>query len=121
MKDLRRSDKIVLALILLSLVLVLGSTAWKNLYKKSYYFTVEDTCNPKTEMCFHRDCSVDGTCPPNGLSDYKVFKVRAGDFPRCLYNSCAVKCESGAISCTQVKCGASNEDSCSSSPEPAAQ
>ncbi len=121
MKDLESSDKIVIGIIVLSAIIALAATGWLFLVKKDYYFTVEESCDPQTETCFHRDCSIADECPPNNLSDYKVFKVHARDFPKCLYNSCKVKCTDGSIQCIQVKCGSSDEDSCSSTPEPAAE
>jgi hypothetical protein len=120
MKQFERSDKIVLISIVILVLVSLASTAWLFLYKKDYYFTIEESCNPKTENCFHRDCSDPAGCPPNGFSDYSALKVRAIDFPKCIYNSCKLKCASGEISCVKIMCGASNEDSCSQSPEPAA-
>lgn len=110
------SDKIVLSLIVLSIVAVLGSTAWSYLFQKNYSFIVEAPCDPETETCFYRDCEEE-YCPPNALSNFRMFSVLAKDFPNCLGNSCLTECISGTLSCEEIVCGTSSEDICGAPPD----
>ena len=118
---MERSTRFFVTGIWLLVAVALGVTAKLYLFDKTYYFTVEASCDPASENCFNRDCSVDGDCPPNNLADYKVFKVHAKDFYKCADNSCAPECMSGAISCVEVKCGDSADDSCAVNPEQSSQ
>ena len=114
-----RSDKLLLSLVLLLLVVTFAATAWPFLYDKQYVFLVEAECNPATETCFYRDCSNPDDCPPNGLEEYKTYTVSANEFEMCTDNSCAAECASGVISCEEIVCGASEEDECALyEPEP---
>jgi hypothetical protein len=106
------SDKVVLSLIVLSIVAVLGSSTWLYLFQKDYDFVVEAECDPATETCFYRDCTNLEECPPNELENYRVFRVRAGDFERCANNTCLAECTNQSITCEEVLCGESEEDEC---------
>jgi hypothetical protein len=106
-------DKIFLWILVLSVVVVITATAYKFLFVKDYNFVVEAPCDPAVSTCFVRDCSNLDDCPPNGLSDYKVFNVKALDFEKCADNSCLNECLSSQIPCEEIKCGDSEEDSCS--------
>ncbi len=73
-------------------------------YKKDFDFIVEVTCDKTKETCFERDCSNPDDCPPNGLSDFKRYSLKASDFDKCKNEDCASVCASGEIKCTAVKC-----------------
>ena len=100
----------VLVFIVLSFPIISGF--YKYYYTKNYDYLVEAKCDPKIEVCFTRDCSNPDDCPPNGLSVYKEFYVKAFDFPKCKDNSCKDECEKGLIKCTPILCGESSEDAC---------
>lgn len=108
-------------LVAFSFLLFVSAPILSNLYKyyitQDYFFLVEANCNPENELCFVRDCTNSDECPPNGLSNYKEYYVKAFDFPKCSDNSCENECESGLIVCTRKICGSSAEDLCSSLPE----
>lgn len=73
-------------------------------YKKDYNFIVEVPCDVLKEQCFQRDCSNPDDCPPNGLSSFKRYNLRAMDFKMCENEDCAKACESGTIKCEPVEC-----------------
>ena len=109
-----KSNRFIFALLLTSSAAAIGASFWKYYYTEDYDFIVEASCNPKMEKCFFRDCEANpDLCPPNELSYYKVFKVKAYDFNNCTDYSCKAECESGKIACTQVECDSSGEDVCS--------
>ena len=83
----------------------------KYYYTKNYDYIIETPCDPSKEACYTRDCSAE-ECPPNGLSNYKVFSVKAYDFAKCSDNSCKKECEGGLIVCVAIPCGESESDSC---------
>lgn len=107
-------DKIFLWVLVLSVVAVIAATAYKFLFAKDYVFVVEAPCDPTTNTCFTRNCSIEDECPPNELGNYRMFNVKASDFGKCVDNSCSSECVSGQISCEEIMCGESEEDSCSS-------
>lgn len=78
-------------------------------YKKNYNFIVEVPCGATTETCFQRDCSNPDDCPPNGLSDFKRYSLKASDFKYCKNEDCLQACTDGAIKCSQVKCTENSE------------
>ena len=84
-------------------------------YKKNYNFVVEVTCDTTKETCFQRDCSNPDNCPPNKLSDFKRYIIKASDFNMCKNEDCATVCESGIIKCEPIKCVENLDDgeSCS--------
>jgi len=110
------SDKSFLTTISLLVILTILSTAYIFLVRKDYDFIIEAPCDPALDTCFSRDCS-DDECPPNGLELYRVFSVRAADFPTCSDNSCLQECMQGSIACTETVCGESDEDICAESYE----
>jgi hypothetical protein len=107
-------DKIFLWIIALSVAIVISATAYRFLFAKNYDFLVEAPCDPAKDICFNRDCSNPDDCPPNGLSDYRMFNIKASDFGKCTDNSCLNECLSSEISCEEIKCGDSGGDICSS-------
>ncbi len=109
------SNKIFLWLVALSVVVVILSTAYKFTLQKNYDFVVEASCDPTSEVCFYRDCNEE-ECPPNGLEYYKTMLVSAADFSKCSDNSCTIQCTENKISCQEVVCGESENDTCFSNP-----
>ena len=73
-------------------------------FKKNYNFIVETACDTSKEECFQRDCANPDDCPPNGLSDFKRFSLKASDFQYCQNEDCTMICENRAIKCAPVKC-----------------
>ena len=109
------SNGFFFGLLLTCSVVSIGASFWKYYYMEDYDFIVEAPCDPKTETCFVRDCEANpDSCPPNGLSNYEVFQVKAYDFNKCADNSCKSECEASKIACMQVECENSGEDVCSS-------
>lgn len=107
------SGKMVMLIVLMSLVAVIFSSAYKYFILKDYIFEVEASCNPGTENCFHRDCGPTDECPPNGLEDYRVFEIKASDYKICTDQSCKNECSTGKIVCNEIICGAGDSDQCS--------
>ncbi|MBI2631358.1 hypothetical protein HYW73_04100 [Candidatus Nomurabacteria bacterium] len=88
-----------------SIVLItIASNFYFFYFKKDYDFIVESPCDTTKEICFQRDCSEEGSCPPNNLSTFKRYGVRAGDFKNCTYEDCTIACENGFIDCTPLPC-----------------
>ena len=108
-----KPDSLTLVIICVSVFIVLVSTGYKFWWTNNYDFIVEEFCDTSTENCFHRDCLKDDSCPPNGLEDYKKYKLLASDFKKCEHDSCASICKNGIIKCEEIVCGDSPEDVCS--------
>ncbi len=92
------------------------SSFYKYFYSKNYDYLIETNCDPQTEICFSRDCSIPDTCPPNEYEFYKQFYVKAYDFAICSDNSCEKECKENIIQCVQIPCGESPEDVCTQLP-----
>jgi len=105
------SNKTFLAAISLLVVVAVSVAARTFLFRQDYEFIVEAPCDPAETTCFFRDCSEE-ECPPNELGSYRIFAVRADDFPHCSDNSCLAECLAGTIECTEYTCGESEEDIC---------
>lgn len=73
-------------------------------FKKNYEFIVETACDPLVEQCSQRDCSEEGFCPPNELSDFKRYSINANDFQFCTNEDCTSACESQTIECLPLEC-----------------
>ncbi len=101
-------------LFLITFLFAVGASFYKYYYTKNYDYLVEASCDPSTEKCFHRDCSNADDCPPNGLSYFKEFYVKAYDFPKCTDDSCKTECTEREISCVPISCEYSQE--CADSP-----
>lgn len=109
-----RAHTVLVVLFFLLFIVAIGSTFYRYLYTKDYDYLVEASCDPVIEQCFVRDCENDpDSCPPNGLSLYKQYYVKAYDFPQCSDNSCQIQCESGAIQCEIIACDVEAGDECS--------
>ena len=93
-----------LLLISLSCAVTILSSFYSLYYKKNYDFIVEVSCDPSLETCFQRDCSNPDDCPPNGLSDFKRYTLKAYDFNKCENEDCTNACLNGLIECKQISC-----------------
>ncbi len=103
--------KLVLSIICASVIVVIFIAAIKFLVIKEFYFIVETECNEGARTCFHRDCSIN-ECPPNGLENYRIFKIAAHDYSQCNDQSCLFECGS-LINCEEVLCDVADGDECS--------
>ena len=83
---------------------------YKYLWTKNYLFLVEAPCNQQTMECYVRDCDEE-ECPPNGLSEYRLFSVPADVFRSCTDNSCWNVCAAGS-SCEEILCTTQDEIEC---------
>lgn len=92
--------------VLFGCVLVAIGVSFYNFYfKKNYDFIVETPCDTESEICFYRDCENNpDICPPNELSYYNQFTIRARDFKYCKDENCKDACKSGEIKCVETMC-----------------
>ncbi len=92
--------------ILLAGVLVVIISSFYSLYfKKNYDFFIETECNPEVETCFFRDCENEpDICPPNNLSYYNQYTIKANDFKKCENENCKEACGLGLIHCVKTEC-----------------
>lgn len=84
-------------------------------YQKSYEMTVETSCDPATEQCFYRDCEAE-ECPPNQLTYYSQYTIRASDFAFCEKENCHDLCKNTGSPCVEIQCD-SAVDMCSELPK----
>ena len=110
-----RSDTHLIATILFLFFAAVAATAWLFLVREEYDFFVEAPCDSTQEICFVRDCSNPDDCPPNGLSEYTIFKIKAADFNQCADGTCKKECAFNSISCERIVCGDAPEDECTQS------
>ena len=97
-------------------VLAIASSFYFFYYKKNFNFIVEIPCDSQKEECFLRDCSLPDNCPPNQLSSFKRYTVKAKDFQNyCQQDDCTLACENKQINCQTIKCQEDEEigESCS--------
>ncbi len=73
-------------------------------FKKDYNFIVETKCDPTTQTCFYRDCSIADNCPPNNLSYYNVYTLKAKDFNQCTNEDCTDFCSLNNGVCIKTEC-----------------
>lgn len=106
-------NKALFGVFILMVVSAIASNYFIFYHEKNYEFLVEAPCDPLTNTCFVRSCENADDCPPNQLSEYRIFTLAARDFDSCSNNSCLDECESGALSCTEIMCGQSEDDTCS--------
>jgi len=84
---------------------------YKYYMTQNYLFLVEAPCDPQAAECYVRDCDEE-ECPPNGLSEYRLFGVPAELFNICVDNSCQNICSIEAY-CEELLCSAQEEIECS--------
>jgi hypothetical protein len=91
-----------LVFVFISLFLVVFSSFYNLFIKRDYDFLIETACDNTSEICFYRDCET-GECPPNGLSFYKEYHMRAYDFAKCENEDCTSFCATSS-KCEEVRC-----------------
>lgn len=108
----KRSTPWILWILLVSVVIILGQSMYKNYIVKDYLFFTEATCDSTVNECYSRSCDVSGDCPPDNLTVYRVFQLPASQFTYCSDNSCLNICPSTAHSCEEIKCSTQSDISC---------
>jgi len=74
-------------------------------FKKDFDFFIETKCDPTLETCFLRDCvGYPDICPPNNLSYYNMYTIKAKDFKFCPEEDCTDTCKLGVINCVKTEC-----------------
>lgn len=102
--DSKNTHNFFLYVLILSCLVAIGSAFYFLYYEKDYDFIVETACDSSKEECFVRDCSDPDLCPPNSLSYFKRYSLKASDFDMCENEDCTVACETGIIECIQDAC-----------------
>lgn len=112
-KHISLQVRILIWTIVVMIVLVATSSYTKYIFAKEYYFHVEAPCDSSTNICYVRDC--EDYCPPNGLSEYTVYEIKAIDYVSCHDNSCTNVCTESATSnkCGEIECNVAQGDECS--------
>ncbi len=101
----KRINQIFINFLVGSCIVSVAAVFYLFYYKKDYHFVIETECSKDSETCFFRDCEAeDSECPPNNLSYYKTYDIRANDFGACENEDCTAVCKTGAIACEQVIC-----------------
>ena len=101
--DVKRRN-VFLYILLGMCVVAVASSFYFFYFKKDFDFIIEAPCDRTKEQCFIRDCTDPDACPPNGLSDFKRYDLKASDFQYCKDEDCSSVCESGQIECTPIAC-----------------
>lgn len=101
-----------LNILLCAVIIVIVVSFYNFYYRKNYDFFIETSCDPSTEECFYRDCihNID-LCPPNNLSYYNKYTIKARDFKYCPNEDCAETCKKGVINCIQTSCTTEEKES----------
>ena len=111
-KEVGKRKFSLITFFVITLVLVVIFSFLRYFVFKNYDFTLEVSCDPVTETCFHRDCEAE-ECPPNNLEDYKKFAIKAFQFDKCEGNNlCKDFCEKGK-QCIETVCDTNTGDICS--------
>lgn len=105
-------------ILLFSAAVVFSVSLFSHLYAQSLVFLVEGACDPNVQECYVRDCELE-ECPPNELSEYRVFAVSTKDFEYCEDNACANICAHGTA-CEEILCSDDGEATCEGPLEAAA-
>lgn len=100
----KRKNNWFIIIISLCCLAVIFSSFYFFYFKKQFNFIIEVSCDSGKEQCFNRSCAVEGDCPPNNLSVFKRYSLKASDFKYCENEDCKVACESGQIKCEPVPC-----------------
>jgi hypothetical protein len=104
---------ILVSFVVISLTLTYLTAYTKYIFAKEYTFYIEAPCDSETMTCFTRDC--EDYCPPNGLSEYRAYTIKASVFSSCTDNSCTNICQNSetAMQCEEIVCSEEDGDSCS--------
>jgi hypothetical protein len=116
MEEIKENKKInyFMILIIISCLVVIFSAFYFYFFKKDFDFIVEVPCNTEEEQCFIRSCDFI-ECPPNNLSSFKRYSLKARDFKFCENENCELACETNLINCELIPCEENLEfsESCS--------
>lgn len=82
---------------IISVALVIWVGIYKYYITENYTFIVETSCNPETEECDHRDCSIEDECPPNNWEYFKTYQMPASEFKNCKNEDCADFCRNSSL------------------------
>ena len=118
-EDENKSHNIFLYILLGGCLIAILSSFYFFYYKKNFDFLIEVPCDITKEQCFQRDCTNPDNCPPNELSDFKRYSLKARDFKYCKDEDCTSVCESGEVKCTLIACKDNLDagESCSPIPD----
>jgi len=105
-------EKLLFLLFFIAIFAVLANSIYQYRYGKDFTILVETSCDSTLTSCYVRDCETE-ECPPNGLSEYRVFSVAAKDFSKCTDDPCLFECSNNVISCTEIVCDPTKENVCS--------
>lgn len=108
----KRSTPWIFWILIVSVLIILGQSMYENYILKKYVFFVEAQCDPSADECYVRSCDIEGDCPPNNLTIYRVFQLPASQFQNCSDNSCLNICPSIAHSCEEIACSTQSDISC---------
>lgn len=107
-------------ILLVGVGLALTATFYLYLYAKQYDFIIEAPCDATAQECYVRDCS-EGDCPPNELSEYRVYSIPAALFSSCTDNSCVNIClGQQSSSCEEILCSSQGDYECTAPRVPEA-
>lgn len=99
-----KSHNVFLYILLISCAVVIATSFYFFYFKKDYNFIVETKCDPTAQTCFYRDCSITDNCPPNNLSYYSVYTLKAKDFNQCINEDCTDFCSLNTGMCIKTEC-----------------
>lgn len=108
----KQSTPWIFWILLVSVLIILGQSMYKNYVAQDYLFFVQAKCDISTNECYVRTCDNSGDCPPNNLTAYRVFQLPASQFKNCADNSCLNICPSAASSCEEILCSTQSDISC---------
>lgn len=95
----------LLDILLAGVLIAIAASFYSFYYQKNYDFFIETQCDPSTETCFYRDCENNlDVCPPNNLSYYNQYTIKARDFRFCPDEDCSNTCKTGVINCIKTEC-----------------
>lgn len=106
---------VFLNILLLGMLTAVFISFYSFYFKKDFDFFVETKCDPSLETCFLRDCVGNpDICPPNNLSYYSKYTIKAKDFKFCPEEDCTNTCKENVINCVKTECTESeiNEGIC---------
>jgi hypothetical protein len=103
-EEVKRERNYFLYILLGGCFFAIISTLYFFYFKEDYNFIVETRCNPEVETCFYRDCTNPNDCPPNNLSYYNQYTLKASDYKACINEDCAFSCTTGVINCLKIEC-----------------
>lgn len=105
-------SKVLNIVFLSSLLIVFLGSFFRYYYLKEFLVQIEIPCDPIVELCYERDCSIEDECPPNELSNYRLFEMSGSDFSQCdERDSCEDVCKNSNSTCIEIVCD-SNEYVC---------